>query len=60
MRKAPFVPIPGSTKGMVITGHSKLVGQSPEVLIDKLGERLAFECGGTRLYEALIAKVESI
>lgn len=54
------VPIPGSAKGMVITGLSKLAGQSPEVLIDKLGERLAFERGGTRLYEALIAKVESI
>lgn len=54
------VPIPGSAKGMVITGLSKLAGQSPEVLIDKLGERLAFERSGTRLYEALIAKVESI
>lgn len=30
------------------------------VLMDKLGERLAFERSGTRLYDALIAKCEAI
>jgi rubrerythrin len=30
------------------------------VLLDKLGERLAFERQGTRLYEAFVQKVESI
>jgi len=33
-----------------------LTGDRPQVLIDKLGERLAFERGGTRLYDALLAK----
>lgn len=50
------VPVPGSAKGMLKTAVNKLVGVSPEVLIDKLGERLAFERGGVRLYDALLAK----
>ena len=52
------VPLPGTVRGVVTTGISKLKGEKPEVLIDKLGERLAFERSGTRLYEALIAKCE--
>jgi rubrerythrin len=58
--KLGSVPIPGSAKGMLKTALNKLVGVSPEVLIDKLGERLAFERTGTRLYEALIAKAQAI
>ncbi|HKO87536.1 MAG TPA: ferritin-like domain-containing protein [Burkholderiales bacterium] len=54
------VPIPGNLKGMASTGMEKLKGNKPEVLIDKLGERLAFERGGTRLYEALILKCSAI
>lgn len=54
------VPIPGSAKGMLKTALNKLVGVSPEVLIDKLGERLAFERGGVRLYDALLAKAKAI
>jgi hypothetical protein len=54
------VPLPGTVKGAVKTGVAKLKGQKPEVLIDKLGERLAFERTGTRLYEALITKAEHI
>lgn len=54
------VPIPGSVRGMVKTALNKLVGVSPEVLIDKLGERLAFERSGVRLYEALMAKAKAI
>lgn len=50
------VPLPGTVKGAVKTGMQKLGGRNPEVLIDKLGERLAFERSGTRLYEALIVK----
>jgi bacterioferritin (cytochrome b1) len=30
-----------------------------DVLLDKLGERLAFERGGTRLYEALLVKCQA-
>lgn len=58
--KIGSVPIPGSAKGMLKTALNKLVGVSPEVLIDKLGERLAFERTGTRLYEALIAKAQTM
>lgn len=54
------VPIPGSAKGMLKTALNKLVGVSPEVLIDKLGERLAFERGGVRLYDALLAKAQAV
>lgn len=50
------VPVPGTLTGMLTTGVAKLTGNNPEVLIDKLGERLAFERTGVRLYEALIAK----
>lgn len=51
------VPMPGTLKGVLKTTASKMRGTRPEVLIDKLGERLAFERTGTRLYEAMIMKV---
>ncbi len=54
------VPIPGSAKGMVKSALEKLMGKNPEVLIDKLGERLAYERTGVRLYEAMIAKVKAL
>jgi rubrerythrin len=50
------VPVPATVKGMAKTAVSKLAGKKPEVLIDKLGERLAFERAGTRLYEAMLLK----
>ena len=50
------VPIPGTVKGMAKTGLQKLIGNQPEVLIDKLAGRLAFERTGTRLYDALLGK----
>lgn len=53
------VPMPGTVKGAAKTGAKKLTGKNPEVFIDKLGERLAFERGGTRLYEALLTKCEA-
>lgn len=37
----------------------KLTGKHSEVLIDKLGERMAFERTGTRLYDYLINKCET-
>lgn len=52
------VPMPATATGMATTGVDKLMGQRPEVLVDKLGERLAFERMGTRLYEAMIMKLE--
>lgn len=50
------VPVPATVKGIASTAASKLTGKKPEVLIDKLGERLAFERAGTRLYEAMLLK----
>ncbi|MGQ3888886.1 demethoxyubiquinone hydroxylase family protein [Legionella sp. CNM-1927-20] len=50
------IPLPGSAKGAVKTGLDKLLGNQPELLLDKLGERLAYERGGIRLYEAALAK----
>lgn len=52
------VPPPATLKGMVNTGVQKLTMRHPEMFIDKLGERLAYERTGVRLYEALIQKCE--
>lgn len=54
------VPIPGTIKGAITTGMSALTGNQPQLLLDKLGERLAFERTGTRLYDALITKFEAM
>lgn len=54
------VPMPGNLKGVLSTGASMLMGNNPPLLLDKLGERLAFERAGTRLYEALITKVQAL
>lgn len=54
--KLGSVPIPGTAKGVATAVMAKLKGDKPSVLIDKLGERLAFERTGVRLYEALLVK----
>jgi hypothetical protein len=54
------VPMPGTFSGMVQAGSAKLMGMRPESLVDKLGERLAFERGGTRLYDAMIMKITTL
>jgi len=36
-----------------------VTGASPTLFIDKLGERLAFERGGVRLYETLVSKYDA-
>lgn len=53
------VPSPSTAKGYLKTGLAKLKGGEPTVLLDKLGERIAFERTGTRLYDALIAKYKA-
>jgi hypothetical protein len=53
------VPPPVTIKGVVKVALEKLEGHRPTVLIDKLGERLAFERTGTRLYEAVLAKLDA-
>lgn len=51
------MPIPGSVKGAAKTAMKALKGEKASVYLDKLGERLAFERTGTRLYEAVLAKL---
>lgn len=50
------VPPPASLGGLVSTAVRGLKGARPTQFVDKLGERLAFERSGVRLYEALISK----
>ncbi|HYG42284.1 MAG TPA: ferritin-like domain-containing protein [Bordetella sp.] len=53
------VPLPATGKGLLTTAAGKITGHNPEVLIDKLGQRLAYERSGVRLYEAMIVKVQA-
>jgi len=50
------VPAPATLKGAAKSGAKMLTGNRPQAFIDKLAERLAFERGGTRLYDAVYAK----
>jgi len=50
------MPPPGSVKGVLKTAMEKLKGNQPTVFLDKLGERIAFERTGVRLYDALLCK----
>lgn len=54
------VPMPGTVKGMVSMGVHLLKGERPQVLLDKLAERLAFERTGARLYDALLTKLDVV
>jgi rubrerythrin len=53
------MPPPGSLKGAVKAGVEALQGKNPMVFLDLIGDRLAFERTGVRLYEALISKLEA-
>jgi tRNA isopentenyl-2-thiomethyl-A-37 hydroxylase MiaE len=53
------MPPPGSVGAVLQSGAQMLTGNRAHVFIDKLGERLAFERTGTRLYEALLLKCEA-
>jgi hypothetical protein len=53
------VPPPAGIKGMAKTALQMGLGRNPTVFIDKLGERLAFERTGSRLFELLITKLQS-
>jgi ferritin-like metal-binding protein YciE len=50
------IPPPATIKGAVKTAAKLMQGDRPQAFIDKLAERLAYERGGTRLYDAVIAK----
>jgi rubrerythrin len=51
------LPMPGSVKGAVSAIQEKIMNGS-HTFMDKLGERIAFERTGTRLYEALLSKYQ--
>ena len=53
------VPLPATFKGKVQTAVKTVMGEGPTLFLDKLGERLAFERTGTRLYEALVSKYDA-
>jgi hypothetical protein len=50
------VPPPASLKGAAKSVVEMGLGRDPNAFLDRLGERLAFERTGTRLYDALLAK----
>lgn len=52
------VPPPMSVKGVAKAALRGVKGERPTQFVDKLGERLAFERTGVRLYEALISKFD--
>jgi ferritin-like protein len=49
-------PPPGTLKDKAKATVAAAAGGQPTLLMDKLGERLAFEHAGARLYEALVSK----
>lgn len=51
------MPPPATVKGAVKTVARALKGEKVNVFLDLLGERLAYERTGVRLYEALMAKL---
>jgi hypothetical protein len=51
------MPPPGTLKGAAKTAMTMLKGESPTLFLNKLGERLAFERTGVRLYEAVVDKL---
>jgi bacterioferritin (cytochrome b1) len=50
------VPPPLTLRGVVKSGTAMLLGGRMQAVMDKLGERLAFERAGVRLYEAFLRK----
>lgn len=50
------IPPPTTAKGAAKSGAKMMTGKRPQAFLDKLGERLAYERGGARLYDAAIAK----
>jgi len=53
------LPPPVTLGGMASAAVQGVRGTRPAQFLDKLGERLAFERSGVRLYEALISKFEA-
>jgi bacterioferritin (cytochrome b1) len=51
------VPPPGTLSGALKSGAALISGKRLQVFIDKVAERMAYERGGTRLYDAALVKV---
>ena len=51
------MPPPPTLRGMAGTAMKALTGKTMHVLLDKMGERAAFERTGTRLYDMMLQKV---
>lgn len=51
------MPPPKDLKGAAKAAGKALKGEKANVLLDKIGERMAFERAGVRLYDALISKL---
>jgi hypothetical protein len=49
---------PPTLKGVAKATLQALKGNHPSIFVDKLGERLAFERAGVRLYDALLMKLD--
>jgi len=54
------IPPPLSVRGVLQAGLAKIKGGQPSLFLDKIGERIAFERTGTRLYDALIVKYQAL
>ena len=54
------VPVPGTISGALKAAMKKMTGRNPEMLLNKLGERLAFERSGVRLYDSFILKNQTL
>lgn len=54
------VPPPLTVKGAAKTVVQGVRGESPTQFIDKLGERLAYERSGVRIYQALLSKFDAL
>jgi len=48
------MPPPANLRGIAKSALKALQGEKASVLLDKLGERLAFERSGSRLYESFL------
>jgi len=53
------IPLPGTVKGATGAVVGKIKGKNPEVLLDKIGERIAFERTGTRLYQLFLQRLRA-
>lgn len=53
------VPPPATAKGLAKTLLEKARGNQPTVFLDAIGERIAFERTGVRLYEALLRRYDA-